>query len=295
MAVNGVVTNWHELTKAFEVFKADGTDSSGQDWIFRGVADSRWPLQSSLERAFLSFKSDLQSKNIADDRTLLEGGRADQLLAAEDGLVRWFKRRYHHHTDQLLHPSKLELLSLMQHYGAPTRLLDWTYSFYAAIFFAIERACAKEENDSCCVWAIDANWVRNRFKQRYPDLWKSVDSDKNLTRTRTFELVFRNRGAFVCPIRPNRLNDRLIIQQGLFLSPGDLSQPFEDNLAGLLNGGGPNTYFKKVLIRSTSPTRRKILQGLLPMNMTAASLFPGLEGFTRSLKSMLVFQNILRG
>src|SRR5438093_2893211 len=44
----------------------------------------------------------------------------------------------------------LEWLALMQHYGAPTRLLDFTYSFWIALFFAFEEA----END-CSVVALD--------------------------------------------------------------------------------------------------------------------------------------------
>jgi hypothetical protein len=39
--------------------------------------------------------------------------------------------------------------------------------------------------------------------------------------------------AFVIPVNPFMLNERLVIQQGLFLCAGDISIPFEDNLAML--------------------------------------------------------------
>ena len=44
----------------------------------------------------------------------------------------------------------MEWLALMRHYGAPCRLLDWTHTFWAAVFFAIEKA-----TDFCSVWVVD--------------------------------------------------------------------------------------------------------------------------------------------
>lgn len=42
----------------------------------------------------------------------------------------------------------------MHHHGAPTRLLDFTYSIYVATYFAAENA----ERDAA-VWAIDGRWA----------------------------------------------------------------------------------------------------------------------------------------
>jgi hypothetical protein len=42
----------------------------------------------------------------------------------------------------------------MQHHGAPTRLLDFTYSIYVAAYFALESADA-----DAAVWAVNAPWA----------------------------------------------------------------------------------------------------------------------------------------
>ncbi len=59
----------------------------------------------------------------------------------EGRILRVFKRKAHHFLAQLPAPDNdFQWLALMQHNGAPTRLLDFTWSPYVAAFFALERA-----------------------------------------------------------------------------------------------------------------------------------------------------------
>lgn len=170
-------------------------------------------------------------------------------------LLRQFKRRSHHYIQDPPRDSEVvEWLSLMQHYGAPTRLLDWTYSFYAAVFFALEGDSTGIAE--CCVWAISTQWLVNRFRHAQPWLFQIVDSDRNLRRPGTFHRVFRANAPFVCPVNPARLNDRLAVQQGIFLVPGDPSLPFEENIAAMQDGA-PDARQKLFKVRiSLEPEKR---------------------------------------
>ncbi|HEX9084026.1 MAG TPA: FRG domain-containing protein, partial [Gemmatimonadaceae bacterium] len=207
---------------------------------------------------------------------------------------RSFRRQLHQYVDRAP-ATPLELLALMQHYGAPTRLLDWTYSFYVALFFAVDGSA---RSDRCAVWALDADWFRDRLNVRHPDLYALIDEDRNLIkRPSSFRDVFRQERPFVCPMSPYYLNDRLIIQQGLFLCPGAVCFPFEDNVAELQHDERGGVYTEapdanerviKIEISTSGATRTALLQNLIRMNMSHATLFPGIQGYAHSHEGALV-------
>lgn len=59
------------------------------------------------------------------------------------------------------HPDFIELMAIAQHNGIPTRMLDWTYDYNVALYFAALGACKKldintyKENDFITLWIID--------------------------------------------------------------------------------------------------------------------------------------------
>ncbi|HLN02329.1 MAG TPA: hypothetical protein VK335_23780 [Bryobacteraceae bacterium] len=74
------------------------------------------------------------------------------------------------------------------------------------------------------------------------------------------------------------MNERLTIQQGLFLCPAQVSMGFEENLQAMSLKG---TKIDKLVFPSN--LRAHILAELNKMNISRASLFPGLDGFAQSL------------
>jgi hypothetical protein len=248
-------------------------DFQENGWIYRGQRDKRKRLRTTLERACESYEVPL-----------------DKAGVIEDILLRDFRRKYHHYSQHV--PDKintLEWLSVMQHYGAPTRLLDFTYSFYVAVYFALENVLGKEETDNgYAVWAVNGDWSVNESAKlfesspkEYEFLKEPLEDEKD--KAEAFETIFRREfpRSFACPQNPFRLNERLTIQKGVFMCPGNVTLPFENNLC-VLPGYEKAENIKKIIIPHR--LRRKVLGRLYDMNITRATLFPGLDGFAQSLK-----------
>lgn len=178
-------------------------------------------------------------------------------------------------------------LSLLQHYGAPTRLLDWTRSPFVACFFALEAA-----RNEAAIWAIDHVWLRNRawdvLKGAWPEqVVKDISSRGNGEGLVLHVLLEKFSGLmaprpprFVMPIEPSIANPRVAMQHGLFTFPADITSSFMENLAAQADADAPHRIVKICL---QSEWRAEVLFELFQNNISRASLFPGLDGFAQSL------------
>jgi hypothetical protein len=253
------VNSWSELTKAIEALEVKGR------WIFRGQAKD-WPLATSLERALGGWKIELS-----------------HAPGIEHQLVREFKRKYDGEDGYLAERDTLYCLTLMQHHGAPTRLLDCTYSPFVAAQFAIG-----EGSTSAVLWCVNASWchqVAEKVVGKKSVALRNIDQDRDDT---SFTPLFMSKAPkkFVLPENPMRLSHRLIIQQGVFLCPGDISDTFINNLMDLPGYDSEKNILKVQLAMSRNNLLEAAAQ-LRRMNVDSATLFPGLDGFARSLKERL--------
>lgn len=148
-------------------------------------------------------------------------------------------------------------------------------------YFAVEAG----EGD-CAVWAIRAPWalqesanlLRSAGKPNVDRMLKRfVEGDEEIVQALFFEEPYV-RAAW--PINAFRLNERLQIQQGAFLIPGDVSEGFATNLQALPGHDSRENVIEIVIPESERP---QAIRNLFEMGISRTGLFPGLDGFARSL------------
>jgi hypothetical protein len=246
------ITEWKEYQKL-----ADSIEF--RSWAFRGQSDSTWPLFTSLARYLRNC-----------------GIHRDAWRPQEERILRIFQRKAHlflEHIPDLM--DSFQWLALMQHHGAPTRLLDFTWSPHVAAFFALE--CATVD---AAVWALNPPKVTETVNSLIPPLDTLKPDEYNFRGSENFEKFFLpGVHPFVFIGEPFVMNKRLIAQEGSFAVPGIIEKPIEDVLS--LHPDSDHTIVKIVL--HTSNIRREAMRSLYNMNITNATLFPDLEGLARSM------------
>jgi len=113
--------------------------------LFRGQAEQFQNLEPTLARAAKNGDQPVNHQAVVLlEANLLNGFRKHypQVSSMPQGMLPG---------RELMEKSKLEVLSLMQHYEVPTRLLDWSESVWTATFFA----CASSPQRDAELWFFD--------------------------------------------------------------------------------------------------------------------------------------------
>ena len=256
------MSSWIELRDIIEELASAG-------WAFRGQAAAKWPLESSLTRYLRQF-----------------GVPSKEWLDRESKILRTFKRKAHLLMSRTPENSEtLEWFALMQHHGAPTRLLDFTWSPYVAAFFALEKA-----TEDAAIWAIlpGPSGVPNHRGFSISEILNELGFDRPPEKIREHPQRFEPQPipeADTLPRviigEPALMNQRMTTQAGTFVIPiRDIEAPVESVVP-------MSAVFKLRLM--TESLRRSTMNRLYNMNISNATLFPGIDGLARSLAFELEF------
>jgi FRG domain len=228
---------------------------------FRGHADAAWTLMSSFDRLFSHV--DAATRRTVH-QTMLDSLRERLEVTEDEALVR-IRSELRDDTGIAV----TEMAALAQHYGTPTRMLDWTESAYIAAFFAFSDfgRIGQEmdaEQGQCAVVALDTRAAA----------W---NSDSGVT------LVNANR----------RMNSRLRRQRGVFTLNSSVCSSLEDYCSSFYGDKEPDDrpLVRLILPKAFAPGA---LRDLEMMGITSESMFPGLEGAARSAFVTAVDRHIWR-
>lgn len=264
-------------------------------WLFRGHSNSTWKLATTFER--LCF-----GKSLGRD-----------LYELEQGLIRDFRRTvrsFHPDLSYIKDFDTYECMSWLQHFGGATRFLDVTYSFFVALYFAInnlEFSFEKETDEKACsIWCFNRMWIEWKYKHFLPsyimDMYNKYDEygkdpriqEAVLNHVSSFNKESRRRKdefLSVINMAPFYQNPRMIRQKGIFLLPTNIYRSFEDNLFNMVESEDESWRILKVTIKYDNKTLLFLQKLLDEMNVNSAVLFDDMEGFCRNINTKAKMPN----
>jgi len=236
-------------------------------WAFRGQPQKFGTLVPSFQRTFTGKKSPGTAKIIEADLIKAFREHYAKLQATADMPM----------VQQIAAGLELQCLSVMQHYGVPTRLLDWTADFWTAVYFA----CAGDPGTEAELWFYD----REMFSTAYSDvnrlpIWLSpalAESDPAVP-----DFLDAAPKVLIGELDP-KLTPRMRTQSAHHTVSTDVFADHAPLLKDLSQSVKANDAFKRVVI--SSGCKEKALRFLEEhKKITAGTVFPDVEGLGRFLR-----------
>ena len=260
MMIEREIKNWSEFEDAINEF-IPGPSLSNK-FAFRGQAKYVWSLEPSLLRAATADFPKLGLKKVEHRATAYFASRA----------------AIYHPNASTWGPDDWESWwPLMQHYGAPTRLLDWTKSPYVAAYFAVESL----ETEDGALYYVHYEQVNEATAENMGSRLR----DQRFIEESWNDII--KSPPYIKFILPSRMTERMSAQQGMY---SICKSPLTDHVDAIQYAlrNEPQAYFGKIKI--PHELKLEFAQRLQYMNISAGTLFPGTDGLGKEVKSFIAHQ-----
>ena len=239
---NEVVKNGSECFETLEQFIEWTQQFIYGEYVFRGVSNEKYKVEASTYRRLKDKDGKFYNKEDDNPEKILEINK--KML--EDA------RRQGHGTRDKLPLKDLDLLAELQHLGAATCLIDFTYNPLVALWIACRKSSSEEVNGK--VYVVGLNSQNTTFKE----VTVKKAQEKNID---YFFQLDGNKEYKFYQWQPNYQNNRMRAQQSIFLF-----------------SGAPIEFIADCIISRDS--KQEIRDALeQSAGMTEGSLFPDFEGF----------------
>ena len=251
------ISNLDDLTQLIteQEYRTD-LDRFRSSYLYRGMPDSSFKMETSLYRNCKHLQKQLEP-------AILENFAKYAVIG-----------------DPTIAESVWRQMILGQHYGLPTRLLDWTHSALVGLHFATaeDNMALMEEHDSM-VWRIDMGEMLSLLPNRYQDIVNRKQStifsvDMLLEAADSLTEYDSDMGDHAMVIiEPPSINQRIVNQYSFFsIVPMDMP-----DIERFLDEHTNNTI--KYIIRSEF--RWRVRDMLDQLNMSERIVYPGLDGLSK--------------
>jgi hypothetical protein len=172
---------------------------------------------------------------------------------------------------------KWEWYFLMQHYGVPTRLLDWTENALIGLYFAVEDHPGTTD---AALWVLDPTWL-NKSLRRGIEGAMLHDWSEAQSYLHDLEDAFSDkkvRAALPAAIEPPHVDRRLAAQSSRFVIFGTTKDLMRTKAARLKNA-------RVGMVRIPKDTVGGLREDLIQYGITSATVFPDLIGLSQEICS----------
>jgi len=246
-------------------------DHEGDLW-YRGCGKVSYELKPSLYRH--------KQSNAIEDFIKLE----------KDLIARFQQRSIPFHSRAVT--DDWQWLFLMQHYGVPTRLLDWSESPLMALFFAVtlSRHTLNTQGrpvftGDACIWVLHpAQWNKRAVGLRSFPGSVLITEDPNATAYKPPGEVNRM-NAFPIALYGAHNSQRIVAQRGVFVCFGRDTRPME---VCYERERFPSECLMKVTVEKAKLPH--MYEALPRHGITDSVVFPDLDGLAREIKREYSFE-----